>query len=120
MKKKLSGLQCLPKAATQNAAVCPGRSEELASHDMDKDERGWTEKEHSGLCCQVRGVHVNEQVPQTFWQVTAGRDTVQLCAKPQNAKAFLSEALLKGIYRDWLDIKSKIQALVKMKGKFVC
>lgn len=33
---------------------------------------------------------------------TAGGDTLQLCTKPQNAKTFPSEALLKGIYKDWI------------------
>lgn len=89
-------MQCLPEAATQNAVGYPGRSPGLASQDMHKDDRGWTEKERGGgLCCQVRGIHVNKQVPQPFLQVTAGRDTLQLCAKSQNAKAFPSEVLQK-------------------------
>lgn len=43
------------------AAVCPGRSEESASRDMNKDDRCWTEEEHGDLGCQVRGIHVKSK-----------------------------------------------------------
>lgn len=41
-----------------------------------------------------------EQAGNSTILETAGGDTLQLCAKPQNAKTFPSEALLKGIYKD--------------------
>ncbi|OPJ68562.1 hypothetical protein AV530_006177 [Patagioenas fasciata monilis] len=93
-------LWCLPKAATQSAATCPGRSEELASQDTDKDNRGWTEEDQRCLCRLIRGIHVNKQAPQTFLHVTADRDTLKICAKSQNDKASPFEGLLKSIYKD--------------------
>lgn len=99
-KNEKESLWCLPEAATQSSATCPGRSEELASQDTDKDNRAWTEEDQRASCCLIRGIHVNKQAPQPFLHVTAGRDTLKLCAKCQNAKAFPFEALLKGIYED--------------------
>lgn len=91
----------------------------MASQDTDKDNRGSTGEDQRGLCCLTRGIRANKQAPQPFLHVTAGRDTLKLCAKSQSVKAFPFEARLKGIYKDCRDTESKILAWVKTEGEFV-
>lgn len=44
---------------------------------------------------------MNEQALQLFLEAADSRDSSHLHAELQNVKVFLSEALLKGTYKDW-------------------
>lgn len=102
------------------AAVCPGRNEQSASQNMNKDDRCWTEEEYGDLGCQARGIHVKKQALQPFLQqlLEIPHSSAQ---NPRMSNLLLLKHCSKAsIKTESKYTESKILALVEMKDKFAC
>lgn len=98
-------------------AVCPGRNEESASQDMNKDDTSWSEEELGDLGCQDRGIHVNKQVPQPFLQQLA--ETLYSSAQNSRMPKIPLLGHCSSIETESKDTESQILALVEIRDNLL-
>lgn len=99
MRKKLSALLMQP----HDCCTMPRQEWEIS---IPEHEQGWQVLDRRGVWgsgLPGKKYSCQEASTPTILTITAG-DTSQLCTKPQNVQPSSSEALLKSIYKDWIQI----------------